>query len=341
MFRKNFKLVGNIILVTLIQSSINEIIRKIMEEDNGKELPESATQGPNYELINLNADSDTNDPNVDNFDKMVDTDKIDGNEAIGGNDVEYDQNENVKHYNEVKSRKREIKIKEIKERVKRKKEKEKVARKKTLQLAGDKKKQSERDFKEPSGREAQQVLGKPFAGDEMKDTERNMREDTLKDTHSIVIGHSIVESDENKTVHTKLLEAGENIKGNDQIQADQTNNTTETDANAKNTSPLRKAKQVLGETGSPVRKRETERKLAGQSEMTYSSTGNDSVTHEKTESNCDTNSSVTTSTNSRNENPEKILSLCQKGDWIVLEQILRNTKKGNPLLSRQDKVSDR
>lgn len=313
-----------------------------MEEDNGKELQESATQGPDYAPINLNADPDTNDPNIDTFDTMVDTDINDGNEAIGGNDVEYDQNENVKHYNAVKSRKREIKIKEIKERVKRKKEKEKVARKKTLQLAGDKKKLSERDFKEPSGREAQQVLGKPFVGDEMKDTERNMKEDTVKDTHSVVIGHSIVESDENKTGHTKLLEAGENIIiGNDQIQADQTNNTTETDANAKNTSPLRKEKQVLGETGSPVRKRETERKLAGQSEMTISSTGNDSVTHEKTESNCDTNSSVTTSSNSRNENPEKILSLCQKGDWIVLEQILRNTKKGNPLLSRQDKVSDK
>lgn len=313
-----------------------------MEEDNGKELKESPTQNPDYEPINLNADPDANAPNVDKFDKMVDTDINDGNEAIGGNDVEYDQNENVKHYNELKSRKREIKIKEIKERVKRKKEKEKVARKKTLQLAGDKKKQSERDFKEPSGREAQKVLDKPLAGDEVKNREKDMKENTVKDTHSVVIGNHIVESDENKTVHTKLLEAEENIIGNDQIQADQTNkNTTETDVNAKTNSPLRKAKQALGETGSPVRKRETERKLAGQGAMTNSSPGNDSVTHEKTESNCDTNSSVTTSSISRNENPEKILSLCQKGDWIVLEQILRNTKKGNPLLSRQDQVSDR
>lgn len=34
----------------------------------------------------------------------------------------------------------------------------------------------------------------------------------------------------------------------------------------------------------------------------------------------------------------RILQLCQRGEWMLLEQLLRTTEKGHPDLSQQDEV---
>ena len=55
------------------------------------------------------------------------------------------------------------------------------------------------------------------------------------------------------------------------------------------------------------------------------------------ENNSDT-MSVGSGNNVQPGSQNKVLSLCQRGEWMLLEQLLRNTDKGHPDLSQSDEV---
>lgn len=69
-------------------------------------------------------------------------------------------------------------------------------------------------------------------------------------------------------------------------------------------------------------------------------TGIDCGVTERTDSNFDS-ASVGSGSNTitRNEGHERVINLCVRGEWILLDQHLRNIKRGHPSLARPEQVS--
>lgn len=79
---------------------------------------------------------------------------------------------------------------------------------------------------------------------------------------------------------------------------------------------------------------------ANGSEETVSSSGIDCGASEKTDSNFDSTSVGSGSnTHHRHEGQDRVINLCTRGDWIVLDQHLRNIRRAHPSLMKADPVS--
>lgn len=69
-------------------------------------------------------------------------------------------------------------------------------------------------------------------------------------------------------------------------------------------------------------------------------TGVDCAVTERTDSNFDSTSVGSGSnTVTKHEGHERVISLCVRGEWILLDQHLRNIKRGHPSLARPEQVS--
>lgn len=99
---------------------------------------------------------------------------------------------------------------------------------------------------------------------------------------------------------------------------------------------LKRNKQIV--------KLEKEHKLdkstSGASDDTGTSSGIDCGVSEKTDSNCDSASFGSGSNlNSRHEGHERVINLCVRGEWILLDQHLRNIRRAHPGLSKAEQVN--
>lgn len=84
-----------------------------------------------------------------------------------------------------------------------------------------------------------------------------------------------------------------------------------------------------------------EKPVVAGSEETVSSSGIDCGVSEKTESITADSNSVESSSNtaSRQDGHERVLYLCTRGEWILLDQHLRNLRRAHPSLSKAEPVS--
>ena len=230
------------------------------------------------------------------------------NEATGGAEVEYDHNKNVKNDKEIK-RRRKIKIQKIKERVKKKREKAKALKTQAVAMSSETDNAKETDIKDKNEDVTESLPGiEPKTFDESVSVENKVQNEITAEYPVVTVIDQTIEA----TVNEEPNLFGKTAKTKDKLSK--------------------------GKYGSNSVIKDKEMASTNLNEMTNSSSGIGTGVSEKIDANVETNSSVASSTNARNENPDKILSLCQRGDWIVLEQILRNTKKGHLLLSRQDQV---
>jgi hypothetical protein len=97
--------------------------------------------------------------------------------------------------------------------------------------------------------------------------------------------------------------------------------------------------------GSKIPKHHKENKAADKgpanaNDETVSSSGIECGVSEKTESNFDSTSVGSGSnTHHRHEAQERVINLCMRGEWIVLDQHLRNIRRAHPSLMKADPVS--
>ena len=301
-------------------------------------------------------------------------DNNDDNGATGSTEVEYDQNENVKNDRELR-RKRDFKIKQIKERVKRRKQRARTkalaAKSKPVSLSKEKEENDEENenaltetVKETFG-DAQ--LEAPVSQTEVVDTVKtpnDMVNFTKKDAVRIAMNDNIYkgDTDAKEVAGIKNKEVNKNeVAYNTVAQTEDTELQENTAVSvienlvnivtnegedgyiiSRKREKLSKSRHVPLKDNSHVATKEKEMNPVTKTEIPISSTDVGGGITEKADSSGETSSSAASATNARNENPDKILSLCQRGDWIVLEQILRNTRKNNLLLSwlsKQDQVS--
>ena len=327
-----------------------------MDQD-GDEFYDRDIRGTEYDVRKLKNDDNNGD---------------DG--ATGGTEVEYDQNENVKNDRELR-RKRDFKIKQIKERVKRRKErartKAKAAKSKPASLSNGKEEKDEENenvltktVKETFGYTQLEVPVPQAEVVNIVKAPNDMVNFTNNDAVSIAMNESIYKDDteakevagiKNKEVNknevayntiaqTKDTELQENtaVSVIENLVNIVTNEGGDDYRISRKKEKLSKSRHVPLKDNIHVPIKEKEMNPVTITELPMSSTDVVGGIPEKAESTGETSSSAASATNARNENPDKILSLCQRGDWIVLEQILRNTRKTNLLLSwlsKQDQVS--
>lgn len=232
-------------------------------------------------------------------------------ETAGATEMEYIQNKNVRHNDAVRRRKQQTKVKEIKERVKRRKEKAKAQQKAKLRMP----KVPNDNDKEPSETKVNENDEEVTLDEPLTKEDEDVQEHAQKgQSSSIETGLSSIS--DNTLTNRINQNRQENVRRPNSVNYSINNNDDHSKHASQNRTKEKKPEPTIS------------------SEMTSSSSG----ISEKTGIYFIADSSFNATTNQQNDNPDKVLSLCQRGDWIVLEQLLRNTKRGSQLVSRQDQV---
>lgn len=119
-----------------------------------------------------------------------------------------------------------------------------------------------------------------------------------------------------------------NIGSNSAFESSTTNQSGSLEA-------LKRNKQIV----KLEKEHKPDKSTSASSDDTGTSSGIDCGVSEKTDSNFDSASVGSGSnTNIRHEGHERVIHLCVRGEWILLDQHLRNVRKAHPSLSKAEQV---